>query len=145
MPIALDRVEDMLWPDAEGDAARNALENALHRLRKALGGEDRVLLRNGTLLLNPERCWVDVKALERLLGEIESAPTPALPELADALRRRYAAPLLPDDASPAIAARRAALHRQVQRVARRIVERLSAENLDPSALRDWLQERARDV
>lgn len=145
MPIALDRVEDLLWPDAEGDAARNALENALHRLRKALGGEDRVLLRNGMLLLNPERCWVDVKALERLLGEIESAPTPALPALSEALCCRYTAPLLPDDASPAIAARRVALHRQVQRVGRRIVERLAAERLDPSALRDWLQERAQDL
>jgi hypothetical protein len=145
MPIALDRVEDLLWPDAEGDAARNALENALHRLRKALGGEDRVLLRNGMLLLNPERCWVDVKALERLLGEIESAPTPALPALSDALRRRYTAPLLPDDTSPVIAARRVALHRQVQRVGQRFVARLAAESLDPSALRDWLHERGQDL
>lgn len=145
MPIALDRVEDLLWPDAEGDAARNALENALHRLRKALGGEDRVLLRNGTLLLNPERCWVDVKSLERLLGDIEVAPTASLAALADALRRRYTAPLLPDDATSAIAARRVALHRHVHRVGRRIVERLAAEQLDPSAIRLWLDDPAHDL
>jgi two-component SAPR family response regulator len=145
MPIALDRVQDLLWPDAEGDAGRNALENALHRLRKMLGGEDRVLLKNGTLLLNPERCWVDVKALERLLGEIEIAPMPSLPALSDALRRRYKAPLLPDDASPAIAARRLALHRHVHRAGQRIVERLAADNVDASAIRAWLEDRSQDL
>jgi len=145
MPIALDRVQDLLWPDAEGDAGRNALENALHRLRKMLGGEDRVLLKNGTLLLNPERCWVDVKALERLLGEIEIAPLPSLPALSDALCRRYKAPLLPDDASPAIAARRLALHRHVHRTGQRIVERLAADNVDASAIRAWLEDRSQDL
>jgi LuxR family transcriptional regulator, maltose regulon positive regulatory protein len=145
IPIPLDRVEDLLWPDADGDAARNALENALHRLRKTLGGEDRVLLRNSMLLLNPDRCWVDVRALEHLLSEIEVAPTPLLPGLSNALRRRYTAPLLPDDQSPAIAARRVALHRHVQRVGHRVVERLAAANLDSSPLCDWLDDRNRDL
>ena len=60
---------DTLWPDAEGDAARNALDNALHRLRKWLGGDDRVLLRQGALALNSARCWTDVAALEVLLDD----------------------------------------------------------------------------
>lgn len=32
-------ITDLLWPDAEGDAAQKALETALHRLRKQLGNE----------------------------------------------------------------------------------------------------------
>ena len=35
--VAVDRLATLLWPDAEGDAARNSFDNALHRLRKLLG------------------------------------------------------------------------------------------------------------
>jgi hypothetical protein len=108
-PLALDRVADALWPDADGDAARNALDNALHRLRKALGGDDRVVLHRGALALNRERCWSDVDAVERRLDGLSDLAIEALPEALRALQRLAVAPLLPDDEQALVAARRHAI------------------------------------
>jgi LuxR family transcriptional regulator, maltose regulon positive regulatory protein len=65
-------VMDALWPDAEGDAARVAFASALHRLRGLLGREQAVVRQEGQLSLDGRRCWVDVWALERLLGRAET-------------------------------------------------------------------------
>ncbi len=73
-PVSLNQLADALWPDADGDAARNSLDNALHRLRKLLGGDDRVVLRQGTLALNPQRCWTDVAVLDRHLTALDQSP-----------------------------------------------------------------------
>ena len=69
-------VMDALWPDAEGDAARVALASALHRLRGLLGREQAVLRQEGQLSLDARLCWVDVWAVERLLGRAETAASP---------------------------------------------------------------------
>jgi LuxR family transcriptional regulator, maltose regulon positive regulatory protein len=71
-----DLVMDALWPDAEGDAARVALASALHRLRGLLGREHAVLRQEGQLSLDGRVCWVDVWAVERLLGRAETAAQP---------------------------------------------------------------------
>jgi hypothetical protein len=42
--VAVEALADLLWPDAEGDAAEKALDITLHRLRKLLG-DDTTLLR----------------------------------------------------------------------------------------------------
>jgi hypothetical protein len=115
-PLAQDTIADALWPDADGDAARNALDNALHRLRKALGGDDRIVLRQGALALNAQRCWSDVGALEGLLHEFEGAPVSQRPALAQQLRRLYRGALLPAETLPLIGARREALQRRLQRL-----------------------------
>jgi hypothetical protein len=122
--LAQDRVADALWPDAEGDAARNALDNAVHRLRKLLGGEDRVLLRHGALALNRERCWVDVDALRHQLEQLGDVPVEHLAKSVHELRRTYRAALLPDSTEPIITARRDELHRRVQASLRTATERL---------------------
>jgi len=114
-PVSQDTLVDALWPDAEGDAARNALDNALHRLRKWLGGDDRILLRQGALSLNSARCWTDVVALEAALQALDDAPAAQLGPQLVALRQLYPGPLLPGNDAPAVAARRTALHRRVQR------------------------------
>src|SRR4030095_16412518 len=66
-------VMDALWPDAEGDAARDATASATHRLRGLLGHEQAVLRQEGQLSLDGRLCWVDVWAVERLLGRAETA------------------------------------------------------------------------
>jgi DNA-binding SARP family transcriptional activator len=68
-----DLVMDALWPEAEGDAARVALASALHRLRRLLGREQALLRQEGQLSLDARLCWVDVWAVERLLGRAETA------------------------------------------------------------------------
>jgi LuxR family maltose regulon positive regulatory protein len=60
---------DALWPDTEGDAARDAFGVAVHRLRKALGNPDAIQLKEGRVSLNPRVVWVDALAFERLANE----------------------------------------------------------------------------
>jgi ATP/maltotriose-dependent transcriptional regulator MalT len=113
-PVPQERVADALWPDADGDAARNALDTAVHRLRRLLDGDDIILSRGGALQLNPQRCWSDVREVEALLARLEASPPAERAEAVAALRRLYRGPLLPDDPLPLIAERRASLHRRVQ-------------------------------
>ena len=68
-----DVLMDTLWPDAEGDAARVALTSALHRLRGLLDCDGAVVRQEGQLSLDDRFCWVDVWAVERVLGRAEAA------------------------------------------------------------------------
>jgi len=58
---------DALWPDDEGDSARDAFRVALHRLRKILGDADAILVEDSRVSLNPELCWVDALAFDELV------------------------------------------------------------------------------
>jgi ATP/maltotriose-dependent transcriptional regulator MalT/DNA-binding SARP family transcriptional activator len=68
-----DRLSELLWPDADGDAARQALSTTLHRLRRLLRVEHALVRAEGGISLAREHCWVDVWALERMLARAESA------------------------------------------------------------------------
>jgi ATP/maltotriose-dependent transcriptional regulator MalT len=122
--VAQDTLADELWPDAEGDAARNALDNALHRLRKWLGGDDRILVRHSALSLNRQRCWSDVAALERALDRLGGCAIDETAALAGAVSALYRGPLLPGVALASVATRRLALHRRVQRLLQTAAEQL---------------------
>ncbi|MBV6320295.1 BTAD domain-containing putative transcriptional regulator [Duganella violaceipulchra] len=69
--ISLERAAELLWPDADGDTARHALETTLSRLRATLGAGC-ILLEQGTLSLAPQQCWSDTAALERLLPRLQT-------------------------------------------------------------------------
>jgi DNA-binding SARP family transcriptional activator len=71
--VGEDVLMDQLWPDAEGDAARVALASALHRLRGLLDCDGAVVRQEGRLSLDSRFCWVDVWAVERLLGRAEAS------------------------------------------------------------------------
>lgn len=64
--VSCDAVAAALWPDAEGDAARKALEIALHRLRKLLGNKHAVQVSHGSMRLEPAVVWVDAVTFEGL-------------------------------------------------------------------------------
>jgi LuxR family maltose regulon positive regulatory protein len=64
-------VTDMLWPEAEGDAAHSAFATTLHRLRQLVGGDKVLELKNGKLTLDGARCWVDTWAIEAVLKRAE--------------------------------------------------------------------------
>jgi DNA-binding SARP family transcriptional activator len=72
--VGASALADELWSDAEGDAAQKSLEVNLHRLRKLLGRDDAILVRDGKVSLNPETCWTDVRAFRRRLERLESLP-----------------------------------------------------------------------
>ena len=69
--VAVARLCAALWPNAQGDAARNSFDNVLHRLRKLLGGDRHVQLRSGAVSLDAATCWSDVAALQACLLEVD--------------------------------------------------------------------------
>ncbi|GJJ01191.1 hypothetical protein RugamoR64_17290 [Duganella rhizosphaerae] len=69
--ISLERAAELLWPDADGDTARHALETTLSRLRATVGAGC-IVLEQGTLSLAPQQCWSDTAALERLLPRLQA-------------------------------------------------------------------------
>ncbi|MGE5698477.1 MAG: BTAD domain-containing putative transcriptional regulator [Deltaproteobacteria bacterium] len=74
-----EQLSEILWPDADGDLAHQSMATTLKRLRKQLGDDRSLLLRDGRLTLNNRHCWVDAWALERILGRAGAAPKPGAP------------------------------------------------------------------
>ncbi len=74
-----EQLGEILWPDADGDLADQSLSSNLKRLRKRLGEDRSVLLRDGRLTLNNRYCWVDAWAFERILGQAGGGRKPASP------------------------------------------------------------------
>ncbi len=100
--VEAGQLTDLLWPDAEGDAAQKSLQINLHRLRKQLGSERAVTLRQGKVGIDPGLCWIDVLAFDRLGGDAElllrSEPKlSSVQATADALIDLYRGDLLPQD------------------------------------------------
>jgi DNA-binding SARP family transcriptional activator len=87
---------DALWPDDEGDSARDTFRVAMHRLRKILAHPDAVLVEEGRVSLNRDLCWVDALAFDELLqaGREPTREPDAAHERALAL---YRGALLPSD------------------------------------------------
>ena len=78
--LRADRSADALWPHAEADYAHKSFTATLHRLRRLLGREEALLLRDGRPSMNRSLLWVDTWALEQTLAELDEtlrAPAPA--------------------------------------------------------------------
>jgi len=67
-----EQMTDILWPEAEGDLAHQSFATTLRRLRKLLGNEKAVSLREGRVTLDARHCWVDVFAFESLLARVDA-------------------------------------------------------------------------
>lgn len=65
-----DAIEDLLWPDADGDMARIALKTTLSRLRHLLGSERVIQVKDGRMSLNSHYAWLDAWALESLAKRV---------------------------------------------------------------------------
>lgn len=71
--VSQEQLADLLWPDADGDAARRSFDTTLHRLRRTLGDERLLPLERGRLSLAPGLTWSDVGALERTNAALRRA------------------------------------------------------------------------
>ncbi len=80
--VDTQRIIDGLWPEAEGDAAEDALATALRRLRLLLGDPAALVLQDNKLTLDARRVWVDVWALEHLFNREDAAPADFIQVLA---------------------------------------------------------------
>lgn len=83
--VGTDQLATALWPELEGDMAYNAFEITLHRLRRLLGVEGAVALRDGLLTLDNRLCWVDLWAFEQAASRTETLLNRANPD-ADTMR-----------------------------------------------------------
>ncbi len=100
--VSEDFLTATLWPDTDGDTARQAFDTTLHRLRKLLVNEQVLQLHDRKLSLDSRFCWVDIWAFERLFSESETllanpATDPdgaALGRLADRVSALYHGPFL---------------------------------------------------
>jgi LuxR family maltose regulon positive regulatory protein len=70
--IKEEQLTDLLWPDAEGDAAHSAFTTTLFRLRQLLGIEEAIKCKEGRITLDPRYCWVDAWVFERLVSKAEA-------------------------------------------------------------------------
>lgn len=69
--VHADLLAHALWPDAEGDVAQNALDVALHRLRRRLGVEGLIVVSDRRVSLSNGLAWVDAWAFERVVNAAE--------------------------------------------------------------------------
>ncbi len=69
--VGVEVLSQWLWPDADGDLAKNTFDVTLHRLRRMFGVNDLLLLRDHRLTLNSDLAWVDVWIFERLVNHAE--------------------------------------------------------------------------
>jgi LuxR family transcriptional regulator, maltose regulon positive regulatory protein len=65
------RVAATLWPEAQGDEAREALKAMLRRTRTLLGG-DILVVRDHQIAFDERTTWLDTWAFEHVVGRIES-------------------------------------------------------------------------
>ncbi len=86
--VRADQIADALWPHVDADYAHKSFTATLHRLRKLLGEDDAVLLRDGRLSLNPALVWVDAWALEQACSALDEALRAPAGAAADAGLRR---------------------------------------------------------
>jgi len=63
-------IQDLLWPELEGDAQHEAFGINLHRLRRLLGRSDIIKLQDGRLTLERSLCWIDALAFEGTLDRL---------------------------------------------------------------------------
>jgi LuxR family transcriptional regulator, maltose regulon positive regulatory protein len=85
--IREEQVTDLLWPEAEGDAAHTVFTTTLLRLRRLVRSEKAVSLHEGKVRLNPEYVWVDAFAIEQYISRAEKCMnTYAISRNADDLR-----------------------------------------------------------
>jgi len=130
--VRADQIADALWPHVDSDYAHKSFTATLHRLRRLLGADDAVLLRDSRLSLNTAQVWVDGWALEQACDAIDEAlraPAGAVPEaalraLADEVLALYRGPFLPDESEqPSYIACREQLRSRLLRCLARIARR----------------------
>ncbi len=71
--VAETRIQDILWPDSEGDKQSRSLKTTLYRLRKLLGLKDAIIHADRSLSINRNCCWVDTSIFQELDAMVREA------------------------------------------------------------------------
>jgi DNA-binding SARP family transcriptional activator len=96
--IKAEDISDVLWPEADGDAAHHSLQVTIHRLRLLLGCPEALSFRDGRVALNSRYCYVDAWAYEQLLDQADlrwrEGRTDSAVQLAEKALSLYRGPFL---------------------------------------------------
>ena len=71
--IREEQLTDLLWPEADGDAAHTVFTTTLLRLRRLLCNDKAILVHDGKVSLNLEHVWIDTFAFENVIARAEEA------------------------------------------------------------------------
>ena len=150
--VRVDQLADTLWPHVDADYAHQSFTATLHRLRRILGGEDTLKLRDGRLSLNATLFWIDVWALDEVLSAADISLRDAEPSSAgastgagiqpwlDEVLSLYRGPFLADETEhPSYAARREQLRAKLLRTLTRVTRQLEASGRTESAIDAYLR------
>lgn len=89
-----EELADVLWPEADGDAAAQTLKTTLYRLRLLISKDEVVKVREGRVTLEDRHCWTDAWAFEQLLGEADRSNSQAAVPLLEKAVGLYQGPFL---------------------------------------------------
>jgi len=127
--IANQKICDLLWADAEGDAAMRSLHVTQLRLRKLLEHQDALLVHQGMTSLNPALVMNEMVTVKSRLKEINISSDGLMGEQVVELIRRYDGRLLAHDENiPWLRSRRENLHRSFLKAVDSHIKRLIADS-----------------
>lgn len=131
-PVPRDRILALFWPESDEARARNALSQALHHLRQALGSEVIASHTPGALSIESGALWCDATAFADALerGDTELALDLYRGEFCPALFGRDAAEL-----DQWLDAQRRELWSRALAAARKLAETLAAKGDQPGSAR----------
>jgi ATP/maltotriose-dependent transcriptional regulator MalT/DNA-binding SARP family transcriptional activator len=69
--VGVEKITDALWPRIDSDYAHKSFTTTLHRLRKTLGEDRALILKDGRLGLDERFVWFDTSALEQACAEVD--------------------------------------------------------------------------
>jgi len=96
--VSEGRITDALWPRIDGDSAHRSFTSTLHRLRKLLGEDRAVILREGKLSLDRRYFWIDTWAFDALATRAEACSDAACAnEMAEQMLALHRGPFLADE------------------------------------------------
>jgi LuxR family maltose regulon positive regulatory protein len=75
--IAQEKIIDAVWPDEDGDSARQSFDVAVHRLRKLLGDGRAIVVKGGNIGFDPSLCFLDTWAFEKTCARRDLSPKAA--------------------------------------------------------------------
>jgi DNA-binding SARP family transcriptional activator len=127
--VDVQQLTSMLWPDADGAAAKTSFDSTLFRLRKLLDIEHVLALTAGKLSLNKAIAWTDLWSLDATLEQAERVrDAETAQHAARAVLSAYTGPLLASEESPWAAKPRDAIRSRFVRTLTRLGEALEHEH-----------------
>lgn len=142
--VAVSRLAAELWPREEDAVSRGAFDMALKRLRQLLREPAALRLECSRLSLSDEACWIDIRVLERLLGDVDRASD--LDRGLDLMQRAlclYQGDFLEGEDAPWALLARERLRARLLRGVRRLGQSMESAGRWPDATR--LYERVREI